>query len=117
MSSEEDGGYEGLTCNTILYTGFGLAAVGLIVTFLGLGTRGFKTLEVKMLGPGLVILGVMLGVVRLLFCGSSCFESNEESEALLKKEKHLVLRPEEELTKFHSGHILLNHSRMYLDSV
>ena len=35
----------------MLYLGFMLVAVGVIITSVGLGDRGFRTLELRMVGP------------------------------------------------------------------
>ena len=54
--------------NILLYLGFVLVAVGVIITSVGLGERGFRTLELRMVGPCLLGLGVMMVTLRLLFC-------------------------------------------------
>ena len=36
--------------NILLYLGFVLVAVGVIITSVGLGDRGFRTLELRMVG-------------------------------------------------------------------
>ena len=54
--------------NILLYLGFVLVAVGVVITSVGLGERGFRTLELRMVGPCLLGLGVMMVTLRLLFC-------------------------------------------------
>ena len=74
--------------NLLLYLGLGLVAIGLIITFVGLGEKGFKTVELKLVGPVLVVGGVVLVLVRIMLCtvGTSrdkrC-EQNYEFEHLL----------------------------------
>ena len=53
--------------NTVLYCGLLLAAVGLIITFVGLGERGFRTLELKLIGPSMVGCGVVLALSRIIY--------------------------------------------------
>ena len=136
ISSDQEDEFDGLNCNTILYTGLGLATVGLIITFLGLGGKGYRTLEVKMLGPGLVGVGMMLVVLRILFCGRPCFRTDGESEALLKRDtavsgdflafartgftREFVSDTKDSVDgagKMHPGEINHNYSKMYVDSV
>ena len=45
--------------NILLYLGFVLVAVGVIITSVGLGDRGFRTLELRMVGP-LLLLSLLL---------------------------------------------------------
>ena len=45
-----------------------MVAVGLVITFLGLGEKGFRTTELKLVGPCLVGGGVMLTLLRILLC-------------------------------------------------
>eukprot|EP00095_Tigriopus_kingsejongensis_P001366 maker-scaffold523_size146679-snap-gene-0.18 protein:Tk01366 transcript:maker-scaffold523_size146679-snap-gene-0.18-mRNA-1 annotation:"hypothetical protein AND_001798" len=79
------------SANVILYVGLGMLAIGLVITFVGLGDKGFKTLELKLIGPSLVGCGVFFCLLRVLFCTvpsccSSCFQcckSSEEKKALI----------------------------------
>ena len=54
--------------DVVLYLGLGLLGVGLVVTMVGLGEKGFRTLEMRMVGPGLVGCGVTLIILRVLWC-------------------------------------------------
>ena len=110
-----------------MYTGLGLVSVGLIITFLGLGSRGFRTLEVKLLGPGLVGVGMMCVLIRIIFCYRGKqekqvfnIEENMNFKILTRSEhspKFDSLDRKEEKKEFPSGQILLNHSRMYVDTI
>ena len=42
-----------------------MVAVGLVITFVGLGEKGFRTTELQIIGPGLVGGGVILAIVRI----------------------------------------------------
>lgn len=90
-----DGSFEGGgSANVILYVGLGMIAIGLVITFVGLGEKGFKTLELKLIGPSLVGCGVFFALLRILFCTvPSCCRScikvcrkTEETQKLLSKE-------------------------------
>ena len=52
----------------LLYLGLGMVTMGLVITLVGLGDKGFKTFQLKLLGPALVCCGGGLGLVRLLVC-------------------------------------------------
>ena len=39
-------------------------ATGLVITAVGLGDKGFRSVELRMLGPGIVIAGVCLTTIR-----------------------------------------------------
>ena len=52
----------------ILYVGLFMVFTGLLITFLGLGNSGFRTLELRLLGPSLVGCGVFISLLRILFC-------------------------------------------------
>ncbi|CAL4104814.1 unnamed protein product, partial [Meganyctiphanes norvegica] len=54
--------------NVVLYVGLGLISIGLIITFVGMGDRGFKTSELKLIGPSLIGCGVLFSILRILFC-------------------------------------------------
>ena len=45
-----------------------MVAVGLVITFVGLGEKGFRTLELKLMGPSLVGGGVVVTLLSILFC-------------------------------------------------
>ena len=45
-----------------------MICIGLVITFVGLGDKGFKTLELKLIGPSLVGCGVFFALLRILFC-------------------------------------------------
>ena len=38
------------------------------MVFVGVGEKGFKTVEMRMLGPGLVLSGLSLACLRILCC-------------------------------------------------
>lgn len=40
--------------NAFLYVGLGTVALGLVILFVGTGEKGFKTLELRMIGPSLI---------------------------------------------------------------
>ena len=87
----------GGNANVILYVGLGMVAVGLVITFVGLGDKGFQTLELKLIGPTLTGIGLFFALLRVLFCTlPSCLRScrrccccgnSEEEEKLIKKEQ------------------------------
>jgi hypothetical protein len=54
--------------NNILFIGMGLFAIGLVTTCLGLGEKGFKTSELKLVGPCLAGCGIVLAGIRVIMC-------------------------------------------------
>ena len=58
--------------NVLLYIGLGMVAVGLVINFVGLGEKGFRTTELQMIGPGLVGGGMLLALLRILLCRRRC---------------------------------------------
>ena len=78
-----------------MYVGLGIAAIGLVITFIGLGDKGFKTLELKLVGPSLIGCGLSFALLQILYCivpsfKKTCCTSKEESEKLLRIEELLV---------------------------
>ena len=70
-----------------MYIGLGMVAVGLLITFVGLGDKGFKTLELQLVGPSLIGCGFIFAIWQILFgtfpsFGKYCSDQNEESEKL-----------------------------------
>ena len=79
--------------SVILYIGIGLVAVGLVITFVGLGEKGFKSMELKMVGPSLVTCGVFCVFLQILYCtiplpvcGKSKARKDETEKLLLNEE-------------------------------
>jgi hypothetical protein len=67
ISPDED--MEGVKSdNNILFIGMGLFAIGLVTTFAGLGEKGFKTSELKLVGPCLAGFGIVLSALRVIMC-------------------------------------------------
>ena len=52
----------------VLYCGLGMIMVGLVITVLGLGDKGFQTLGLKLVGPITLVCGSVLTCVRILMC-------------------------------------------------
>ena len=70
-----------------------LVAVGVVITSVGLGERGFRTLELRMVGPCLLGLGLMLVTLRLLFCsGLPCTRGQGDTQPII------MVRPRHEET-------------------
>ena len=71
-----------------------MVALGLLVTFIGLGDQGFKSVELRLIGPSLVGCGVFFALLRILFCTVPpflktcciCCRRKEDSEKLLDDE-------------------------------
>jgi hypothetical protein len=55
-------------CDVVLYSGMGLTMVGLVITVVGLGDKGFHSIELRMMGPIIAGCGVMMASVRILVC-------------------------------------------------
>ena len=91
--------------NIILYLGLGMLAIGLVITFVGMGEKGFRTVELKLVGPVLVGGGVVLALLRILLCiVSPCSarrsEQNCDFEHLLDdKQEILNSKDESEVIK------------------
>ena len=78
--------------NILLYVGLGTVAVGLIITFVGLGEKGFKTVQLKLIGPGLVGCGLVLTVIRIISCTlPACYDKKEITDKI-KEEANGVIK-------------------------
>lgn len=72
-SSDEDDiygpyGVQSAAANSLLYVGLGTMAVGTIIAFVGTGEKGFKTLELRLIGPSLVAAGLLTVFLRIALC-------------------------------------------------
>ena len=52
----------------MLYVGLGMAAIGLVISFVGLGDKGFKTIELRLVGPSLLGCDLFLAFLQVLYC-------------------------------------------------
>ena len=100
----EDGVYRASgSANVVLYVGLGMICIGLVITFVGLGDKGFKTLELKLIGPSLVGCGVFFALLRILFCTlpsccrscmKCCKKENDDKEELMNDQQHSAMTGE-----------------------
>ncbi|XP_075149112.1 uncharacterized protein LOC142223159 isoform X2 [Haematobia irritans] len=65
--------------NAFLYVGLGTIALGLVIAFVGTGEKGFKTVELRLIGPSLIGIGFVCCLLRILFCicPSHCIANNK----------------------------------------
>ena len=120
-TKQSDGGLY----NILLYSGLGMIMVGLIITVVGLGDKGFKSIELILVGPGIVMCGGVLTSARVLLCtlpstrcGRWCGKRwpeinkdyNNTEETVKKHSRHGLERPCSEQPK-HSGEVCLSHER------
>ncbi|XP_055683259.1 uncharacterized protein LOC129790074 [Lutzomyia longipalpis] len=68
--------------NAFLYVGLGTVAIGLVISFVGTGEKGFKTVELRLIGPSLIGIGLICCILRILFCvcPSNCLSSRRNAE-------------------------------------
>ncbi|XP_021920692.1 uncharacterized protein LOC110830287 isoform X2 [Zootermopsis nevadensis] len=69
-------GHQNSAANALLYVGLGTIAIGLVISFVGTGEKGFKTLELRLIGPTLIGSGLMCCLIRIFLCvcPSKCFQ-------------------------------------------
>ncbi|KAL5282130.1 hypothetical protein ACFFRR_005400 [Megaselia abdita] len=67
--------------NAILYFGLCTTAIGLIIAFVGTGEKGFKTGELRLIGPSLIGFGLASCFIRIMLCicPSKCISSDRSS--------------------------------------
>ena len=89
----------GESWDVVLYVGLGMIAVGLVITVVGLGDKGFKAFELKVVGPSIVLCGGLLSCLRILVCIVPQWDcvrkwrdpGRGEGETLLHGEQHTEL--------------------------
>ncbi|VVC35727.1 Hypothetical protein CINCED_3A007978 [Cinara cedri] len=59
---------QGAAANTLLYVGLCSVALGLIIAFVGTGEKGFKTVQLRFIGPGMIAIGVCCCAIRIMLC-------------------------------------------------
>ncbi|KAF3423088.1 hypothetical protein E2986_08226 [Frieseomelitta varia] len=58
--------------NTVLYAGLGTTALGLVISFVGTGEKGFLSPELRLVGPSLLCAGLLCCLFRVLLCLCLC---------------------------------------------
>ncbi|XP_015589047.1 uncharacterized protein LOC107264854 [Cephus cinctus] len=58
--------------NTVLYAGLGTTALGLVISFVGTGEKGFQSPELRLVGPSLLCAGLLCCLLRVLLCLCLC---------------------------------------------
>lgn len=58
--------------NTVLYAGLGTTALGLVISFVGSGEKGFLTPQLRLIGPTLFCAGLLCCLFRVLLCLCHC---------------------------------------------
>ncbi|EZA49308.1 hypothetical protein DMN91_000152 [Ooceraea biroi] len=58
--------------NTVLYVGLGTTALGLIISFVGIGEKGFLSPQLRLVGPSLLCAGLLCCLFRVLLCLCLC---------------------------------------------
>ncbi|XKL68645.1 hypothetical protein PGB90_006414 [Kerria lacca] len=54
--------------NMLLYIGLCAVALGLVIAFVGTGEKGFKTVQLRLIGPMMIGCGTFCCFLRILFC-------------------------------------------------
>ncbi|CAO1304564.1 unnamed protein product [Diamesa serratosioi] len=72
--------------NAFLYIGLGTVSLGSIIFFVGTGEKGFKSNELRMIGPALVAIGLVFCILRIFFCvcPSHCISKRERNKKSAK---------------------------------
>lgn len=90
--------HQSAAANALLYVGLGTTAIGSVIFFVGTGEKGFKTLELRLignkllmpihkytviffLGPTLIACGLLCCLIRVLLCAcpSTCFRKRKKT--------------------------------------
>ncbi|XP_044759927.1 uncharacterized protein LOC123317449 isoform X1 [Coccinella septempunctata] len=73
--------HQSAAANALLYVGLGTTAIGSVIFFVGTGEKGFKTLELRMIGPTLIACGLLCCLIRVLLCAcpSTCFRKSSKT--------------------------------------
>ncbi|KAF5290790.1 hypothetical protein FQR65_LT11522 [Abscondita terminalis] len=73
--------HQSAAANALLYVGLGTTAIGSVVFFVGSGDKGFKTLELRLIGPTLVACGLLCCLIRILLCAcpSTCIRRRKKA--------------------------------------
>ena len=72
-----------MVTSIISYTGVCLVCVGLVITAVGVGEKGFTVVELQMVGPGIVLCGV--GMIVGTIVVTSCGRDSGDKDTLFRK--------------------------------
>lgn len=78
--------------------------VGMIIAFVGTGEKGFKTMELRLIGPSLIGAGVMIIILRVMLCvcPSKCLRLNKHKHKHKNSTNKLNSEGREMLTRDNS---------------
>lgn len=74
--------HQSAAANALLYVGLGTVAIGSVIFFVGTGEKGFKTLELRLIGPTLIACGLLCCLIRVLLCAcpsSTCIRRRKKT--------------------------------------
>lgn len=73
--------HQSAAANALLYVGLGTTAIGSVIFFVGTGEKGFKTLELRLIGPTLIACGLLCCLIRVLLCAcpSTCIRRRKKT--------------------------------------
>lgn len=73
--------HQSAAANALLYVGLGTVAIGSVIFFVGTGEKGFKTLELRLIGPTLIACGLLCCLIRVLLCAcpSTCLKRRKKT--------------------------------------
>merc|ERR1712147_360667 len=85
----------GSNSSVVLYLGLTISSVGLIIFLVGVGEKGFKSLELQLIGPSLIGIGLLMAFFQILYCSKPwrnlscihCCGSKQKEESRNVKEK------------------------------
>lgn len=64
--------HQSAAANALLYVGLGTTAIGSVIFFVGTGEKGFRTFELRLIGPTLIVCGLLCCLIRVLLCAIPC---------------------------------------------
>lgn len=85
----------GSNSSVVLYLGLSVSSVGLIIFLVGVGDKGFKSLELQLIGPSLIGIGLLMAFFQILYCSKPwkrfpclyCCGCKQKQESIKVKEK------------------------------
>jgi len=92
-SNYDTNGKNNSMADMIMWLGLAMLMTGTVISFIGLGEKGFRTRHLRLLGPVLIGAGFSLCFIRVALCCCCCFtatsKSSLKSHQLLMEELHM----------------------------